>query len=110
MAAIIRRVTSRPGTSVRQWPWPAIAALALVPLSVASAHVSVAAFYVAGLLLLVASGVCTWRWPRAMVVLLILTPILDRYLVSLVMPPTTQEVTNYSSEALLVVTAPTLGV
>lgn len=76
----------------------------LLPVVIATAQVSAVAFYAVGGLLLAVLGICAWRWPLAMLVVLVLAPILDRYVVSLAVPSSLQSATTYFSEALLAVT------
>jgi O-antigen ligase len=64
---------------------------------------SSALLYATGLTMLGALGLVAFRWPRLMLTALILSPILDRYLLSLVVPETARGALTYFSEALLLV-------
>jgi O-antigen ligase len=54
---------------------------------------------------LAVAGLSAWRWPRAALVGVALSPFVDRYLISLVLPPAQQAAIPYLSEALLAVVA-----
>jgi O-antigen ligase len=89
----------RPGAS----SWPVGLAVALTLAAVVGAQLAPALFFAAGVLLLGMLAYLSWRWPRAMLVLLILAPLLDRFLISLAIPADLRPATTYASEALLVV-------
>ena len=52
-----------------------------------------------------AAGLLAWRWPRIAIVGVALAPIVDRYLISLALPPDQRTAVPYLSEALLAVVA-----
>jgi O-antigen ligase len=83
--------------------WSAGLAVALMLAAIAGAHVAPALFFAAGSLLLGLLAYLCWGWPRAMLVVLILAPLIDRFLISLAIPASLQPATTYASEALLVV-------
>lgn len=83
--------------------WLAGLAVALTLAAVIGAQLAPALFFAAGALLLGLLAYLSWRWPRAMLVVLILAPILDRFLISLAIPTGLRPATTYASEALLVV-------
>jgi O-antigen ligase len=83
--------------------WPAVAAVGLLAVAVIGARVASIIFFAAGVLMLVPVGYLAWRRPRPMLVLLVLAPLLDRFVVSLVIPAALRSATSYASEALLIV-------
>ena len=70
---------------------------------VIAAYVWTPAFVLLGLLLVSLIGFSASRWPRTAIVLVVLSPILDRYLIVGVLPEELSLVTHVFSEALLVV-------
>jgi O-antigen ligase len=50
-------------------------------------------------------GLVAWRWPRAALLVVVLTPLADRYLISPALPPELRAPTAYLSETLLAVVA-----
>ncbi|HYN63610.1 MAG TPA: O-antigen ligase family protein, partial [Candidatus Limnocylindrales bacterium] len=82
--------------------WPAGMAVALTLAAVIGAQLAPALFFAAGALLVGVLAYLSWHWPRAMLVLLILAPLLDRFLISLAIPAGLRPATTYASEALLV--------
>jgi O-antigen ligase len=83
--------------------WPAGLAVALTLAAIVGAQLAPALFFAAGVLLLGMLAYLSWHWPRAMLVLLILAPLLDRFLISLAIPAGLRPATTYASEALLLV-------
>jgi len=78
----------------------ATAALAL--LLIAGSHVSTVAFTGAAVGLLVLASVASLVWPRTILVVVALSPILDRYLIPGLLTPAAETLTHFLSEALLV--------
>ncbi len=78
----------------------ATAALAL--LLIAGSHVSTVVFTGAALGLVVLASVASLVWPRTILVVVALSPILDRYLIPGVLSPAAETLTHVLSEALLV--------
>lgn len=76
-------------------------AIALVVAAIAVAQVSTAGFVVLAVAALLTLAVATMRWPRAMLLVVVLTPIIDRFLISPLVPPQLGIWTRFSSEALL---------
>jgi O-antigen ligase len=72
---------------------------------IGAARISTTLFVAIALLSLGVVGLLAWRWPRAALVGVVLGPILDRYLISLALPPDLRATTTYLSEALLAVVA-----
>ena len=84
----------------------AVAALAvgLSVLVVGAAYLSTAAFLIAGLALLGLLGLASLRWPRVMLVVLVLSPpLIDLYAGQRLLPEDVHSVARFFSEALLVV-------
>ena len=77
--------------------------LALVIGAAVASRLSPSLFYAAGLLLLAMLGWAAWRWPRVLLVGLVLSPIIDRYLVAVLVADGLRAATTYFSEALLLV-------
>lgn len=75
--------------------------LLAVGLAIAASHVSRVAFYLAAALLLVVLAYLSYRSPRVMLIAVVFLPFGDRYLVSLLVEPSVQNLTDYVSEALL---------
>lgn len=69
--------------------------------AVIAARVSPAAFAVLGLGLLALAGYSAARWPRATMVVVLLSPIVDRYIVADVLPSTLETAAHFLSEGLL---------
>ncbi len=100
--------TSVAGRQLRTMqPQPLVlTAAGLMLLAVLAAQVSTVAFLVAGVALLGLLGVMTLRWPRAMLVALVMSPaIIDLYAGQRLLPETAQEVARFFSEGLLMVVA-----
>ena len=100
--------TSRPlRTFLAGTPATAVAvgllALGAVVAAILLARASSAAYllFVAELFALVA--LATWRWPRAMLVVVVLAPILDRFIIAPLISAQIGSVAQYLSEALLAV-------
>jgi O-antigen ligase len=88
----------------------ALAALALLLVAlVAASRISVPLFYAAGAMLMVVLAYLAYRHPRPMLVAVVFAPIVDRYIVSLLIPASLHGVTNYLSEALLLLVAVSIG-
>lgn len=69
--------------------------------AVTSARVSAAGFIVFGLGLVALSAYSAARWPRATIVVVVLSPMLDRYVVADILPPALETLAHFLSEALL---------
>jgi O-antigen ligase len=80
---------------------PASLAVGLTLATVIGAQVAPAIFFAAGALLLCWLAYLSWRWPRAMLVVLVLAPLVDRFVISLAIPTGLRPATTYASEALL---------
>jgi O-antigen ligase len=88
----------------------AAAAVGVAVLTVLAAYLSTAAFVVAGVLLLGVLGLATLRWPRIMLLVLVLSPpLVDLYAGQRLLPEQVQSVARFFSEALLVVMTCTLA-
>jgi O-antigen ligase len=91
---------------------PALAialALALVVAAILVAPVSTPALVTVGLGLVALAGYAAIRWPRAAIVIVVLAPILDRYIVSGLLPPEVVQLAQFLSEGLLLTVGLTLG-
>jgi O-antigen ligase len=92
-----------------------VAALAMMASMVATAlvgivgsHVQIWIFMLAAGLLVAESAVASLRWPRAVLVGVVLSPILDRYVVPGLLAPDAESLAHLLSEALLVAVGATL--
>jgi O-antigen ligase len=94
-------------------PRLSLAALAALPLLVVAlalaARASEAAFLGVGAAIVAALAYLAFAHPRPMLVAAVFLPIVDRYLVGLLVPSDRQPVTNYLSESLLVLVALSIG-
>jgi O-Antigen ligase len=86
-----------------------VAALAMVASMIATAlvgivgsHIQIWIFMVAAGLLVAEAAVASLRWPRVVLVGLVLSPILDRYVVPGLLAPDAETLAHLLSEALLV--------
>jgi putative inorganic carbon (hco3(-)) transporter len=83
-------------------PAAAIAAFLILTLAaIVAARVSPVAFATIGVALAVLVGLAAFRWPRTAIVLVVLSPILDRYVVAGVLPSDAGPVSHFLSEAFL---------
>ena len=89
------------GQTVRLWGALVVAALA----TVAAAHVSTIGFVAMAAILLAVFAYVSYRAPRPMLVLMILAPLIDRYVVRETVPANLQRYGNALSEGLLVIVA-----
>ena len=80
------------------------AVIGLIAATVVAAWISIVAFAGLGLLVLAALGYAAWRWPRAILVAVVLAPLVDRYLIGLLLPESLDLLTRFFSESLLAVT------
>ena len=108
LPSIVGRATGR-----QVPPRLTLAALVALPLLVAAmalaARVSQAAFVGLGTVILAVLAYLAYAHPRPMLVSLVFAPIVDRYLVGLLLPADDLPLTNYLSEALLVLVALSIG-
>ena len=79
----------------------AASAVALLAAATVAAHLSTAAFIACGVSLVVLVAIAAVRWPRTAVVLVALSPIVDRYIVADLMPADIVAASHFLSEALL---------
>jgi O-antigen ligase len=79
----------------------AVGAAVLLVAAVIAAEASTAAFVVFGVALVALVAVAAVRWPRTAIVLVVLSPIIDRYLVADMLPEAIASASHYLSEALL---------
>jgi len=89
--------------------WVALSA-GLILAAMLVARVSSEGFVVIALALMVMVVVGSLRWPRAMLVIVALGPILDRFLIAPSMPANVEAVGQYAAEALLAVVATVLAI
>ena len=78
------------------------AAVGLTLLLIAGSHVSTVVFTGAALGLVLVASVASLAWPRTILVVVALSPILDRYLIPGLLTPAAETLTHFLSEALLV--------
>ena len=83
---------------------PAICAsmIATALVGIVGSHIATWIFIAAAGLLVAEAAFASLRWPRAVLVGVVLSPILDRYLVPGLLPPDTDALAHLLSEALLV--------
>ncbi len=80
-----------------------VAAALLLIGAVIAARLSSAAFVTLGLALLALAAYSAARWPRASMVVVVLSPLVDRYIVADILPTTLETVAHFLSEGLLLV-------
>jgi O-antigen ligase len=80
------------------------AAAALLVGAVVAAQTSPAWFVVFGLGLVALAAYSAARWPRATIVVVVLSPMIDRYVVADILPPALETVAHLLSEGLLLAT------
>jgi len=85
--------------------WYVAAGLALAVTSILVARVSVVAALVPVAALLATIALATFRWPRAVLVLVVLTPLLDRFVAGRVIPVGALAIAPFFSEVLLLLVA-----
>lgn len=78
--------------------------------TVLASRISVVAFVGLGALILCALGYAAWRWPRTLLVAIVLAPLVDRYLIGLLLPASLDLWTRLFSESLLAVAAVVISV
>jgi O-antigen ligase len=83
--------------------WLPVLFLVLAAAAAIAARLSPPAFAVLGALLLVLLGYASYRAPRLMLVVAATTPLVDRYIYALLVPPRFATVTSFFSESLLLV-------
>jgi O-antigen ligase len=95
----------RPNSPIARSPAAIVGAIVIVTAltGVIAAYLWTPAFLLLGLLLVGLIGFSASRWPRTAIVVVVLSPILDRYLIVGVLPEELSLVTHVFSEALLVV-------
>jgi O-antigen ligase len=93
-------------TPPRSSPIGALAAIAgliaTALVAIAGSHLATWVFIAAGGILVAEAAIASLRWPRAVLVGVVLSPILDRYLVPGLLPPDAEMLAHLLSEALLV--------
>lgn len=100
-------MTSQPRSRL---PIPAASPLALAAVvagalllvaTIAVGQVSAPGFLVLGSLLVALLAAAAWRWPRVVLLVAVLSPILDRYIIAGLLPSSLGSAAHVSSEALL---------
>ncbi len=86
-----------------------VALLAVAAIGLAGARIAPAILYAAGAGMLALFVVLAWRAPRVAIVTLVLTPVVDRYLLSLLLPRSLESVSTLFSELLLVAVGTTIA-
>jgi hypothetical protein len=71
--------------------------------AVAAAYVSTAGFVLLSAAALLLLALAAWLWPRALLVIVTVAPIADRFLIARLMPENVASYTKYFSETLLLV-------
>ncbi|HEX7197470.1 MAG TPA: O-antigen ligase family protein [Candidatus Limnocylindria bacterium] len=92
--------------TLRRFVAPLVVALAAALLligAVIAARISSIAFVTLGLGLLALAAYAAARWPRATLVVVVLSPLVDRYVVADILPPTLETLAHVLSEGLLLV-------
>ncbi|MEO6579300.1 MAG: O-antigen ligase family protein, partial [Candidatus Limnocylindria bacterium] len=77
-------------------------AFALLVGAVAAARISPLGFVAFGLALVGLTGYVAMRWPRASLVIVVLSPMVDRYIVGDILPPAIETMAHYLSEGMLI--------
>jgi O-antigen ligase len=77
------------------------AAAILLLATIAIGQVSSVGFLATGALFVLLLAVAAWRWPRVVLVVAVLSPILDRYIISGLLPANLGTAAHVSSEVLL---------
>jgi O-antigen ligase len=90
-------------TEDRRSPAAIALAMALTLAAVVGAWLTPAALFVGAIAALLPIGYLAWRHPHAMLVVVVLAPLLDRFVVALLIPSELQPATAFASEALLAV-------
>jgi O-antigen ligase len=80
-----------------------IVGFTLVAAAIIVAYLSIAGFAIVIALIVVTVAIAALRWPRAMLVLVVIAPILDRFVIAELMPAAVHGVTQFFSEGLLLV-------
>ena len=75
--------------------------IATALVGIVGSHVAIWIFVAAAGLLVAEAALASLRWPRAVLVSVVLSPILDRYLVPGLLPPDAEALAHLLSEALL---------
>jgi putative inorganic carbon (HCO3(-)) transporter len=75
--------------------------IATALVGIVGSHVAIWIFVAAAGLLVAEAALASLRWPRAVLVAVVLSPILDRYLVPGLLPPEAETLAHLLSEALL---------
>jgi O-antigen ligase len=87
--------------SVRLPLGAAVLAVVLVALAAIAARAWIPGFVIIGLALVALAAVASIAWPRATLLVVVLTPVFDRYMVSGLLPGSLAPVANLLSEAML---------
>jgi hypothetical protein len=87
-----------------------IAAILLLAAAVVAGRTSAVALVVIGIGLAVLVAAASLRWPRTVIVLVILTPILDRYIIADWLPTNVAQLAHFLSEGLLITVGTALGI
>jgi putative inorganic carbon (HCO3(-)) transporter len=81
----------------------AVLAIGLGVLVIGAAYISTAAFLIAGFALLGVLGLASVRWPRVMLIVVVLTPaLIDLYAGDRLLPESVHSLSRFFSEALLI--------
>ena len=91
--------SARPASPVAAFTMLALVATALI--AIVGSHIATWIFVAAAGLLVAEAAVASLRWPRAVLVGVVLSPILDRYLVPGLLAPDAEVLAHFLSEALL---------
>src|SRR4029079_716698 len=86
------------------------AAAILLVATIVVGQVSATGFVVLGVAFVLLLAAASWRWPRVVLMAVVLSPILDRYIVAGLVPASLGFVAHITSEALLAGVAIVIGV
>ena len=86
------------------------AAAALIVAAIVVGRVSTVGLIIIGVAFALLVAVASLRWPRTSVMLVILAPILDRYILAGWLPPNVEQVAHFLSEGLLVTVGGALSI
>ena len=78
-----------------------VATFGLLALGLVAARYSIVAYGVVAVALLVLAAWATYRWPQAMLVVVVMTPIFDLYVFGALVPASVTPITRFFSEAML---------
>ncbi|MCV0403150.1 MAG: O-antigen ligase family protein [Chloroflexi bacterium] len=78
-----------------------LAAIVLLAGAIVGARISPFGFAIFGAGLILLAGYAAFRWPRAALVVVVMSPLVDRYIVADILPPSLETLAHLLSEGLL---------